>query len=292
MRKQSYPGSDITIEQTLSDGSNYHQYIASYQSKGLKIYALLTIPIGKNPPAGGWPAILFNHGYIPPTQYRTTEKYVDYVDALASHGYIVFKPDYRGHGNSQGQAASAYYSPDYTIDDLNALSSLRKYSVVNPDKIGIWGHSLGGNLALRNLVIIKDVKAAVIWGGVVGSYDDLINNWRRRVSYQPPPPELANRNRNRQDLIDKYGTPQSNPEFWNSLDPTAYVKDITSPIQLHVGENDETVPVAFSTSLRDKLQAANKIVEYYAYPGADHNISQSFNSAMKNTLNFFDHYLK
>lgn len=38
--------------------------------------------------------IVFNHGYIRPTDYRTTERYGGYVDAIALRGYIVFKPDY------------------------------------------------------------------------------------------------------------------------------------------------------------------------------------------------------
>jgi hypothetical protein len=72
MRQRQYPGSQIVIEQTLAPGSNYNQYIASYQSEGLKIYALLTVPMGEKP-ATGWPVIVFNHGYIPPQVYRTTE---------------------------------------------------------------------------------------------------------------------------------------------------------------------------------------------------------------------------
>ena len=67
MRKKQYPGSDITIEQTLSSGSNYNRYVVSYLSDGLKIYGLLTVPQGQTP-QGGWPVILVNHGYIPPTQ--------------------------------------------------------------------------------------------------------------------------------------------------------------------------------------------------------------------------------
>src|SRR5438445_571633 len=58
MRKRSYPGSEITFEQTLPDGSNFHQYLVSYKSDGLKIYALLTIPLGQRP-ALGWPVIVF-----------------------------------------------------------------------------------------------------------------------------------------------------------------------------------------------------------------------------------------
>lgn len=292
MRSQSYPGSAITIEQTLDPGSNYQQYIASYKSDGLKIYALLTIPDGK-PSTGGWPAIVFNHGYIPPAQYTPTNRYIAYVAALARSGYVVFKPDYRGNGQSQGTAAGSYYSPGYTIDVLNALASIKKYPNVNPNRIGMWGHSMGGNITLRALEIAPDIKAAVIWGGVVGSYNDLMNNWQHRVTYRPPPSELANRNSGRQNLIKKYGTPQQNPAFWNSIDPNYNVQFINTPVQLDQGLADEEVPAAFSLSLYDRLTKANKTVELYTYPGADHNISgPSFDLAMERTISFFDKYLK
>jgi len=161
MRQKDYPGSDLVIEQTLVDGPNYHQYIASYQSEGLKIYGLLTVPIGEKP-NNGYPVIIFNHGFIPPKQYKTTERYVSYVDAFAWAGYIVFKSDYRGNGSSQGQPEGAYYSPSYTEDVLNALASLKKYPSVNQDKIGMWGHSMGGNITLRSLVVRpNDIKGDV-----------------------------------------------------------------------------------------------------------------------------------
>lgn len=293
MKKKSYPGSDLVIEQTLSPGGNYQQYIASYLSDGLKIYGLLTVPNGQKP-SGGWPIIIFDHGYIPPEQYRTTERYVAYVDAFARNGYIVFKSDYRGNGSSQGQPEGAYYSPAYATDVLNALSSLKRYKDANPNKIGMWGHSMGGNITLRDLVVDpKDIKVAVIWGGVVGSYDDLMNNWQRRVSYQPPPSELANRNNYRQSLIQIYGTPATNPTFWNAIDPTFHLSNITAPIQLHTGGADEEVPVAFSVNLYQKLQQLGKTVEYYNYPGGDHNISSpNFEPAMERSIQFFDKYLK
>lgn len=295
MRERSYPGSDITIEQTLPDGSNYHQYVASYKSDGLKIYALLTVPMGDKP-KNGWPVILFNHGYIPPETYQTfpqVGQYATYLPVFARNGYVVFKPDYRGNGNSEGQPEGAYYSPAYTVDDLNALKSIKKYKDANSNEIGVWGHSLGGNITLRDLVIDPtDIKAAVIWGGVVGSYNDLMYNWQRRVPFQPSQRQLALRNNGRANLIQQYGTPKENPAFWNSIDPTHFISDITAPVQLDVGGDDEEVPVAFSQSLRDKLQTARKTVEYYEYPGDNHNISQNFNAAMQHSLDFFDKYLK
>lgn len=295
MRGKKYPGSSLVIEQALPDGSNYHQYLTSYISDGLKIYALLTVPSGQKP-KNGWPVILFNHGYIAPEIYQTfpsSGQYASYYPVFSSSGYIVFKPDYRGNANSEGKPEGAYYSPAYTIDDLNALSSIQKYKDADPSKIGIWGHSMGGNIALRDLVVdTKDIKAAVIWGGVVGSYDDLMNNWQRRVRYTPSPRELALRNASRSALLQQYGTPKDNPTFWNSIDPTYFLKDIAAPVQLHAGGDDEEVPLAFSQGLYNKLKNLGKTVEFYEYLGADHNISQGFSLAMQRSLDFFNKYLK
>jgi dipeptidyl aminopeptidase/acylaminoacyl peptidase len=142
MRKQSFPGSDLVIEQTLEPGANYNRYVASYKSDGLKINGLLTVPTGPKPPTG-WPVIIFNHGYIPPDQYRTTERYVAYQDAFARNGYITFKSDYRGHGSSEGRASGGYGNIDYTADVLNALASVKRLKDADPNRIGMWGHSMG-----------------------------------------------------------------------------------------------------------------------------------------------------
>ncbi|MHB0874517.1 MAG: alpha/beta hydrolase family protein [Anaerolineae bacterium] len=131
MRQGDYPGSRITIEEELEPGANYRRYIASYLSEGLRIYALLTVPEGEKPESG-WPVIVFNHGYIPPKVYRTTERYVAYVDGFARGGYIVLKSDYRGHGDSEGEAAGAYGYPDYTVDVLNAVASLKRFADADP----------------------------------------------------------------------------------------------------------------------------------------------------------------
>jgi dipeptidyl aminopeptidase/acylaminoacyl peptidase len=289
LRQRDYPGSEVTIEQTLTPGSNYNRYIASYRSDGLKIYALLTVPKGQIPKTG-FPVIVFNHGYIPPTQYRTTERYVAYVDALARSGYIVLKPDYRGHGSSEGQANGGYGSPAYTIDVLNALASIEQYAAADPNRIGMWGHSMGGQITLRAMVVSKDIKAGVIWGGVVGSYPQLLTNWHPRTTGELVVPNSARRWR--ADLIDQYGTPEQNPEFWASISPNSYVGDLSGPLQLDHGGADQEVPLRFSQELFDEVKQAGKVVEFYTYPGSDHNISQGFALAMQRTIAFFDKYVK
>lgn len=288
MRQRVYPGSAITIEQTLAPGANYSRYVASYRSDGLKIYALFTVPTGPKP-ASGWPVIVFNHGYIPPEVYRTTERYVDYVDGFARNGYIVFKSDYRGHGSSEGEAIGGYGAPDYTVDVLNAVASLKKYADADPNRIGMWGHSMGGYITLRSMVINKDVKVGVIWGGVVGSYNDIMNNWHSPVREVPT---NARARRWRQGITDVYGTPQTNPTFWNSISANSYLADLSGPLQLDHSVTDEEVPVEFSQTLYKQIQAAGKTIELYTYPGDNHNISANFRVAMDRSLQFFDKYLK
>lgn len=56
--------------------------------------------------------------------YRTTERYVAYVDQLARNGYGVFRIDYRGHDQSEGEARDAYGNPGYQTDVLNAVAAL------------------------------------------------------------------------------------------------------------------------------------------------------------------------
>ena len=301
LRNGDYPGSDIVIEQTLSSGSNYQKYIASYRSEGLKIYALLTVP-GGIPPDGGWPVIIFNHGYISPSVYRTTERYVAYQDAFARAGYVTFKSDYRGHGNSEGTASGGYGSNAYTIDILNAVSSIKKLKdplnfnrqelIVNPEGIGMWGHSMGGSITLKSMVVTKDVKVGVIWAGVVGSYQDLVERWRRRATTTPQPTSISSRGGWRRELIERYGEPEENPDFWNSISANAFLKDISGPLQLHHAPSDTHVPFEFSQTLEQQMKDAGKEVELYEYEGDDHNLSKNFSLAMRRSIEFFDKYLK
>jgi len=291
MRAADYPGSDITIVEELDRGASYRRYYAFYLSEGLKIYGLLTVP-NSEIPEGGWPAIVFNHGYIPPDQYRTTERYIAYVDWLARSGYIVFRIDYRGHDQSEGEALGAYGDPGYTVDVLNAVASLQRFPEANPEKIGIWGHSMGGFLTLRAMVISPDIQAGVIWAGVVGSYDDMLNHWRRTGFTPEFTPTPSTRRRWRLDWLELYGSPESNPIFWNAISANAFLVDLSGPVQLHHGTLDESVPPEFSEQLAEEIQTAGGVVELYTYPGDNHNLSNYFSQAMTRTVAFFDTYLK
>jgi alpha-beta hydrolase superfamily lysophospholipase len=289
LRQLDIKGSQITIEQELSSGANYHRYLASYLSEGNRIYGLLTIPFAQ-PPDGGFPAIVFNHGYIPPTIYRTTERYVAYVDYLARSGFVVFKIDYRGHGDSEGEPSGSYFSPGYTIDAIAALKSLQTLDEVNPDAIGMWGHSMAGNLVLRAMLIEPDIKAGVIWAGAVYSYDDMSEYGITDNTYRPPPtPEDGpDRPRRSRVIFEAYGRPDSSAAYWRAVSLTENIQYLQAPLQIHHAENDPVVNIRYSQDLVAVLAATGKDYEFYSYPGGGHNIvSPYFDQAMLRTVQFF-----
>lgn len=295
LRELVITGSNITFEEKIADRSNYHQHLVSYISEGNKIYGLLTIPFGE-PPEGGFKAIVFNHGYIPPEIYQTTEKYTAYVDYLARSGFVVFKIDYRGHGKSEGEASGSYFSPGYTIDAISALKSMQTLDFIDPQGIGMWGHSMAGNLVLRAMLIEPDIKAGVIWAGAVYSYADFIAYRISDNTYQTPQPTENDGDpdprRRTQEIFEAHGWPDLQVEYWQAVALTTNMGFLDHPIQLHHAENDAVVDIGYSIGLAAVLQENAKTYEFYAYKGGGHNlISPYFDQAMLRTVEFFKNNL-
>lgn len=289
--KRDIEGGPITIEQQLEDGANYARYIASYLSEGNKIYGLLTVPFG-DPPEDGFKAIVFNHGYIPPDQYRTTERYVAYVDALARAGFVVFKIDMRGFGNSEGEPTGTYFSPAYTIDAISALKSLQTLDYVDPEGIGMWGHSMAGNLVLRAMLIEPAIKAGVIWAGAVYSYDDMTRYSIDDPSYNPSSVATTSSRRIGQQIREMYGPPDTAVPYWKAVSLTEHIDLLQAPLQLHHALNDTVVSPGYSDDLAAALNVAGKSYEYYQYDSGGHNIaSPAFTEAMRRTIEFFQLHL-
>jgi len=272
-------------------GSNYTAYVTNYDSDGFRVNGLLTIPSGEKP-TGGWPAIVFVHGYIPPTQYSTTEKYYDYVDYLARNGFVVFKIDLRGHGASEGEAGGGYFGSDYVVDTLNARASLQSSDFVHSDKVGLWGHSMAGNVTLRSMAARPEIPATVIWAGAVYSYIDRDKYSIQDASYSPPQ-STVQRNNRRRELFEKVGSPSAESSYWRQVAPIYFLDDLKGAIELHHAVDDDVVNIGYSrdlTALLDKTKVPHAL---YEYPSGGHNITgASFVTAMQRTVDFYKKYLK
>lgn len=289
-REQTYKSTLGSLEE-VSMNDSYKSYVTSYRSDGLKIHGLLTKPTGEMP-EGGWPAIVFIHGYIPPKQYNTIgTAYSAYVDYMARNGFVVFKIDLRGHGESEGEAGGAYYSSDYVIDALNAHSALQGAEFVNPQKVGVWGHSMAGNISLRTVAAKPEIPALVIWGGAGFTYSDLFKYRITDASFDPNQSSSL-RTRKREQIRKLYGDPDSSNSFWKQIAPTHYLSDFKGAVQLHHAVDDTVVSISYSRDLNELLNKTSVPHEFYEYTTGGHNISDAnFLEAMDRTVAFFKKYL-
>lgn len=290
LRNRNYESSLGNLEK-YQENADFTFYLTSFDSDGLKINGLLTIPKGE-PPTEGYPAIVFVHGYIAPTIYETTTRYTDYVNALARSGFVVFKIDLRGHGDSEGEAGGAYYSSDYVVDTLNAYKALQNADFVDAGAIGLWGHSMAGNVISRSLAVKPDIPALVVWAGAGYTYSDLQEFMINDQSYRPPT-QSTQRARRRQLLRDTYGEFDANHPFWRQVAITNYLKDLKGAISIHHPVDDNVVSVEYTRNLKKLLDENNVSNEVYEYQTGGHNLTGStFTTAMSRTVDFFHKYLK
>lgn len=274
-------------ERTLiSENGSYNSYLTSYTSDRLRINAQLTIPTGEMPD-GGWPAVVFVHGYIPPAQYNTLEKYTDYVDYIARNEFVVFKIDLRGHGESEGEPSGAYYSSDYVIDTLNAYTALENSDFVNKEKIGLWGHSMAGNIVMRSMAAKPTIPAGVIWAGAVYTYTDFIEYRISDTSYVPLPSSSPATSR-RQQIIAAHGDISSVSTYWKQVAPANYLSELTGAVQIHHAVDDDVVSIEYTRNLKRLMDAKSVENEVYEYSYGGHNISGgSWVEAMERTVQFY-----
>lgn len=278
MEARSYTASRITTDRRLGDLGGYSASVVGFTSDGLHEQAYLALPDGTEP-AGGWPVIVLVHGYIVPNTYNTVgNAYGTWIGAWARAGFMVVQPDLRGNGSSAGQPVSGHWSPEYTYDVMNLIASLRADNQVNPTRIGVAGHSMGGHIALNVAVISHDIAATLLANGVVGTMDQLIDNWPNSPTPNDQPVavtrgELA-------ALEQAHRTPTADPTWWDSASAITYVANVAGPVQIDGDEGDVVVPYAWQQQLAAALTAAGKPVTLYSYSGNDHQLSNPTNLAL------------
>jgi dipeptidyl aminopeptidase/acylaminoacyl peptidase len=279
LRARAYEGGPIEVVRTLAVTPRYTSYLITYPSDGLRITGYLDVPQGEGP----FPVLIVNHGYVPPAGYAPvasnyTKREGDY---FAARGYLTAGSDFRGHGNNPGTAVGAHLESAYVIDALNLLAALKSYPKADPTRIGVWGHSNGGSVAERMMVVSKDVAATVIWAGVSADATDAwlyLRDWLRR-------PE--------RELRERWGLPEEQGDLFRRMSSRRYLGDVVGPVQIHHGTGDTSVPYQHGLALSRALAEAGKNQELYTYPGAPHNWSgPTWETAIGRSVAFFDRYVK
>ncbi len=267
LRSRDYKPSQITIESTLSNNGPYTGYIFSYDSDGLKIYGRMNVPTGNGP----FPVIILNHGYFNQSSFTSGDGTQTMADILARNGYLTLASDYRGFGKSENDGqGSRGHNPNYAVDILNLITSVASLDKADATRIGMWGHSMGGEVSIRTVEVTDKVKAVVLWAptSTNTSENAAFYGGSRRTSPLPS---------------------RGTESVYSNND----IDYITAPISLHQGLSDTEVNPEWSMELNDALKKEGKSIEYFEYPGQDHNFRNlGWDVISKRTIEFFDQYLK
>jgi dienelactone hydrolase len=262
LRRRDYEPSLITVESTIADSGTYTGYIFSYFSDGLKVYGRMNVPDGDGP----FPIIILNHGYFNQSTFSSGDGTQTMADILARNDYLTLASDYRGFGKSENDSqGSRGHNPNYAIDVLNLIASVGSLDKANLDNIGIWGHSMGGEVSIRTAEVTDKIKAIVLWA-----------------------PTSTNREAN--SAFYGGGRHSSQGEEAHNDGDLQYVN---TPVSLHQGLSDTEVDPEWSKELNSDLQKLGKQIEYFEYSGQDHNFRNlGWNVISERTISFFDQYLK
>lgn len=211
------------------------------------------------------PALLFRPKYVPapavvmihggPNWHYSTE-WNPIMAHLASRGYVVLAPNYRG---STGYGREWQYAAQFDMGgvDTRDVAAGARYLLCEgiASKVAVTGRSHGGYLTMTCLTRFPELWCA-------GSAVVPFTNWFK--SHEDAREDLQHWN------IENMGDPGENHERWYNASPFFFLDRIQAPVQLICGGVDPRCPASDSIATRDKLLALGKSVDFLLYEDEGH----------------------
>ncbi|NEE00755.1 alpha/beta fold hydrolase [Phytoactinopolyspora halotolerans] len=280
--EREYDGRGLELGDVIEETDAYTRYEVSYRSGELTISGIMNVPAGDGP----FPVLILAHGYIDPEIYTTGRGLAREQDYLARQGYAVLHTDYRNHAGSDDDPDNEVrLRLGYTADVIDAVLAVRESSspYLDGDRVGLLGRSMGGGVVLNALVVEPGlVDAAVIYASVSS---DTVDNFDMWIRGEPERGELT------EQIIDAYGAPEDNPQFWRNVSPRTFFDRVTEPVLIHHGTADDTCPIDWAYETRDALDEAGAEVTLEVYDGEQHAFEPQWQESIERTAAFFDDHL-
>lgn len=231
---------------------------------GLEIPAVLTLPKGRE--AKNLPLVVLPHGG--PESYDGLG-FDWWSQALASRGYAVLQPNFRGSsGYGQAFTAKGYgeWGRKMQTDLSDGVKHLAAAGTVDPKRVCIVGASYGGYAALAGVALepgvyrcavslagLSDLRKMLVWlrSRMGGERNGTTRYWRRFMGVE--------------------GRDESGLAAYSALSQVASIK---APVLLIHGKDDLVVPFEQSQMMADALTAAGKPVELVTLKAEDHWLSR------------------
>jgi dipeptidyl aminopeptidase/acylaminoacyl peptidase len=305
LRKHDYQSGEVTVLSELNQTDDYTSYLIEYPSDGLTITGVMQIPtVGREP----FPVIVMDHGYFNRGDFVSGDGTDRAAEFLNRHGYLTVAPDYRSWGDSD--VGYSFFYSGLVTDVINLLNAIPSIPQADPERIGIWGHSMGGGVTTRVLVVDPAqhpgrIKAAVLYSTVSADDADLIGRWGMGCfgdiaageklygcnSSDIIPDDLP------PDLIQAYRSAASDPDMLKKISSYYHLNYVSVPVQIHYGTKDGAfiggTPPDWSKKLYEGLVEAGKDAQLFGYDGERHSfIGDEWFAFMERTAQFFDKKVK
>jgi len=230
------------------------EYLKIKNKQGITLNARMILPADFDPQKK-YPVIVYVYGG--PHGQMVRDSWLSgwslWFQYMAERGYIVFTLDNRGTNNRGSDFEQAVFRNlgKYEVEDQMAgINYLKRSSFVDTLRIGVHGWSYGGFMTISLMTRQPGVfKTAVAGGPVI--------DWRYyEVMYG-----------------ERYmDTPQSNPEGYKEANLLNYVDNLKGKLLIINGAVDPTVVWQNSLSYLRKAIDLGKQVDYFVYPGDEHNM--------------------
>lgn len=287
LRKKQFLSSAITLGRILEDENTFISQIFYYTSEGKKVSGLINVP----KKSGIYPVVVMFRGFVPIEKYSTGIGTKRAGEFFASNNFITLAPDFFGYGESSMPSSDSIEERFQTYTTaLTLLSSLQNLNSglsasysgqiqADTSQIGIWGHSNGGQISLSILSITGKTYPTVLWAPVSKPFPYSVLYFTDEFDDHGKALRKAVGNFEKDYDIELYS-------------PTNYYKWIQASIQLHQGDADDAVPIRWSDVLYATLKKQNLDITYFTYPGADHNMSVGWSTAITRSIQFYKKYFK
>lgn len=206
--------------------------------------------------------------YSGPGSQQAADRWtIGWEDVLVQQGYIVACVDGRGTGFRGEEFKKCTYGElgKYeTVDQIEAARYLASLPYVDPDRIGIYGWSYGGFMALNCILKGNDVFRAAVAVAPVTS-------WR---FYDTIYTEIYN------------GLPQDNPSGYDDNSPIHFADRLKGKLLIAHGTGDDNVHIQNTYEMITKLVEYDKPFELYVYPDRNHGMGPSRHHLMERCIEF------
>lgn len=244
--RRTYP--EITGVAALGN----RQAITYRAQDGTRIPAYLTLPVNAE---RNVPLVVMPHGG---PHVRDDFTFDPMASFLASRGYAVLQPNYRGstgYGYAYFHAGRGNWGDGVMQTDVtDGVGALVRAGIADPNRICIMGGSYGGYAALAGATLTPDLYRCAI--SLFGVSDVLRMLDETALASRGGPGSLAS------DWWKlSIGDRRADREHLRAISPVNLADRVRIPILLMHGKEDQTVPVEQSRIMRDALRAAGKDVE-------------------------------